>query len=139
MSYFLKKLHLWCFTGFWIRFRSLILSFPNKIRYVLVLLSEEMMRIRRPWKLSNFQNPPPPCPPTSKLISLPWPWTSNFKRTPALQMITNKFKENISKDDYDILSCPSFRPTFVFSINSLILSGVPLTSFHLHSCFCKNQ
>ena len=30
-----------------------------------------------------------------------------------------------------MLSGPSFRLTFVFSINSLILSGVPLTSFHL--------
>ena len=30
-----------------------------------------------------------------------------------------------------MLSGPSFRPTFVFSLNSLILSGFPLTSFHL--------
>ena len=30
-----------------------------------------------------------------------------------------------------MLSGPSFRSAFVFSINSLILSGFPLTSFHL--------
>ena len=30
-----------------------------------------------------------------------------------------------------ILSGPSFRLAFVFSINSLILSGFPLASFHL--------
>ena len=30
-----------------------------------------------------------------------------------------------------MLSCLSFRLVFVFSINSLILSGFPLTSFHL--------
>ena len=28
-------------------------------------------------------------------------------------------------------SCPSFRLAFLSSINSLILSGLPLTSFHL--------
>ena len=26
---------------------------------------------------------------------------------------------------------PSFRPVFIFSINSLIFSGFPLTSFHV--------
>ena len=30
-----------------------------------------------------------------------------------------------------MLSGPSFRSNFVFSINSLILSGFPLTTFHL--------
>ena len=30
-----------------------------------------------------------------------------------------------------MLSSPSFRSAFIFSINSLILSGFPLTSFHL--------
>ena len=30
-----------------------------------------------------------------------------------------------------MLSGPSFRSVFIFSINSLILSGLPLTSFHL--------
>ena len=30
-----------------------------------------------------------------------------------------------------MLSGPSFRSAFVFSINSLIMSGFPFTSFHL--------
>ena len=30
-----------------------------------------------------------------------------------------------------MLPAPSFRSAFIFSINSLILSGFPLTSFHL--------
>ena len=30
-----------------------------------------------------------------------------------------------------MLSGPSFRSAFVFSVNSLILSGFPLASFHL--------
>ena len=30
-----------------------------------------------------------------------------------------------------MLSGPSFRSAYIFSINSLILSGFPLTSFHL--------
>ena len=30
-----------------------------------------------------------------------------------------------------MLSCPSLWSAFVFSINSLSLSGLPLTSFHL--------
>ena len=48
-----------------------------------------------------------------------------------------------------MLPGPSFRSTFVFSISSLILSGFPLTSFHLaeaslpaffvvlYSCVCS--
>ena len=45
-----------------------------------------MIYIRRSWKLSNFQDlPTPPCPPTSKIYPHPWPWTSNFKRTPSPQ------------------------------------------------------
>ena len=40
-----------------------------------------MIHIWRPWKLSNFQDPPPPCPSMSKIIRHPRPWTSNFKRT----------------------------------------------------------
>ena len=44
-------------------------------------------------------------------------------------------KKAYSKDDYYILSGPSFRSAFVFSINPLILSGFPLTSFHLAEAF----
>ena len=41
------------------------------------------------------------------------------------------FTPGTHKDDYHISSGPSFRSAFVFSINSLILLGFPLTSFHL--------
>ena len=63
-----------------------------------------MIHIRRPWKLSNFQDPLPPCPSTSNFIPPPRPWTFKFKHTPPpsplippppLQMITNQLKENI--------------------------------------------
>ena len=40
-------------------------------------------------------------------------------------------KRKQSKDQYYMLSGPSFRLLFVFSINSLIFPGFPLTSFHL--------
>ena len=55
-----------------------------------------MIHIWRPWKLSNFQDPSSPFPSTCKIVSPPWPWTSNFKWTPLLlKMITNQLKENI--------------------------------------------
>ena len=49
---------------------------------------------------------------------------------PLLQMITNQFKKNNPRMTI-MLSGPSFRSAFVFGINSLILSGFPLTSFDL--------
>ena len=46
-------------------------------------------------------------------------------------------KRKQSRDGYYILSGPSFRSVFVYSINSLILPGSPLTSAHLHrQIFC---
>ena len=38
------------------------------------------MHIWRPWKLPNFQEPPPSCPATSKILPPTWPRTSNLKR-----------------------------------------------------------
>ena len=79
-----------------------------------------------------FKTPNPPCPSTSKIRPPPWPWTSNFKRTPLpLQMITSQLKEK--RIQWWILSViRSFLQVgFRFSINSLILPGFPLTSFHL--------
>ena len=61
----------------------------------------------------------------------------------------HQLKENIFKDQYYMLLGPSFRSVFVFSINSLMLSGFLLTCFHsakvslsaffvvLHSCVCS--
>ena len=36
-------------------------------------------------KIAYFPWPPSLCPSTSKCFPQPWPWTSNFKRTPPLQ------------------------------------------------------
>ena len=67
-----------------------------------------MKHIWRPWwnheNCLIFKTTHPPCPSTSKHLLLPWPWTSNFKRThphPSspnpphhpLLMITNQFKK----------------------------------------------
>ena len=59
----------------------------------LVRDSTHMMSI----KIGQFSRRPA----TSKILPSPWPWTSNFKRTPPppfplpLQIITNQLKENI--------------------------------------------
>ena len=53
-----------------------------------------MIHIWRPWKLSNFQDPHP-YPSTSEIPLHPRSWTSNFKQTPPLQMITNELKKNM--------------------------------------------
>ena len=74
----------------------------------------------RPWKLSNFQDPPPPLSSYVQLCLLPpWPWTPNFKRTPLpLQIVANQLKENITQGWLLYLSGLSFRSAFVFSIDS---------------------
>ena len=98
-------------------------------------------------KIVQFSRPPHPCLSASYILLPPWLWTSNFKRTPSLflQMTTNQLKESITQRWLFMLSGPSFRLPFVFSINSLILSGFSLTFFHLaesslsaFSCFSKN-
>ena len=80
-----------------------------------------------------FKTSHSPRPSTSNILLHTWPWTSNFKWTspPSLQMITNQLKENIIQGWLFILSFPFFRSAFFFSINSLILSGFPLTFSHL--------
>ena len=50
---------------------------------------------------------------------------------PPLQMITNQLKGKMILRWLYMLSGLSFRSAFVFSINSLILTGFLLTSFHL--------
>ena len=92
-----------------------------------------MIHIWRPWKLSIFQDPPPP-PLLSIYVqnsSTPLTLDVQFQTNPHLQMITIQLKENIIQGWLFMLSGPSFRSPFVFSINSFILSGFPLTSFHL--------
>ena len=85
-----------------------------------------MIHIWRPRKLSYFKDPSLPLSIYFQNPCTPWPWTSNFKRKSSLQMITNQLKENIIQG-----SDLSLRLVFVFNTNSLILSGSPLTSFHL--------
>ena len=48
-------------------------------------------------KTVQFSRPHPPLSYLSmfKILSPPWPWTSNFKRIPPLQTITNQLRENI--------------------------------------------
>ena len=47
-------------------------------------------------KIVQFSRPPTPLVHLRpKFFHPPWPWTSNFKWTPPLQMMTNQLKENI--------------------------------------------
>ena len=75
-------------------------------------------------KIVQFLRPPTPLSiyvqNSSTLLTL----DVQFQRSPSpLQVITNQLKENLIQDGYYMLSDPSFRSDFVFSINSLILSG----------------
>ena len=45
-------------------------------------------------KVVKFSRPPP-CTSTSEIILHPRSWTSNFRQTSPLQMITNQLKENM--------------------------------------------
>ena len=60
---------------------------PNVEKYVpeelqiRTLFTQEMIHKWRPWKTSNFQDPPPLCPFRFKTLPPPWSWTSNLKRT----------------------------------------------------------
>ena len=81
-----------------------------------------------------FKTPHFPCPATSKIHPPPWPLTSNFKQTPPpspndTQSIKIKHNPRMAIISYQVF--PSGRLPFSVSINSLILSGFPLTSFHL--------
>ena len=74
----------------------------------------------------------PPCPSTPNILPSLWSWTSNFKWTlPSLNDDQSSKKKIRSKHGYYVLSSYSFWLAFVFSINLLILSDFPLTSFHL--------
>ena len=74
---------------------------------------------------------PTPCPATSKILP-PLHLGRLISNEPLPSPNNNQsIKRKQSKDDFYMLSGPSFRSTFAFSINSLILSGFLLTSFHL--------
>ena len=90
-----------------------------------------MMRIWRPWKFPNFQDPLP-----TLCIYIQ---SSSTSLTLDVQFQTNHLPPSLLSlnDNQSIqgwlfmLSSPSFKSAFVFSINSLILCSFPLTSFHL--------
>ena len=79
-------------------------------------------------KIVQFSRPPTPCRSTSKILPFCWLSTSNFKQNPHLQMITNQLKENIIQGCLLYVSRSFLQFDF---LNSLILLGFPLTSFHL--------
>ena len=93
-----------------------------------------MIHIRRPWKLANFQEPPLPLSIYVQNSSTPLTLEVQFQTKPPLQLINNQLKENIIQ--VWLLYVIRFFlqvgfHAFIFSINSLILSGFPLTSFRL--------
>ena len=52
----------------------------------------------KPMKIVQFSRPTTsPYQSTSEIPPPPLPWTSNFKRNPPLQMITNQLKENMTQ------------------------------------------
>ena len=110
------------------------LAAEKSIQFSVWPIALGMIHIWRPWKLSNFQDPPPPCPSGSKILPHPWFCTSNFRQpSPSPndnQSIKRKHNPMMTIICYQVL--PSFRSAFVFSINPLILYyGFLLTSFHL--------
>ena len=98
-----------------------------------------MIHISRPWKLSNFQDPLPPCQSTSKSFPPPWPWMSNSKWTPPLQMITSQLKGNIIQGWLLYVIGSFFQVSFRFQyqlINLLWLSFDFFSfSWSLRICF----
>ena len=56
---------------------------------------------------------------------------SNIFPLPHFQMIINQLKENMIEGWLLYVNRLAFRLVFIFSINSIIFSGFPLTFFHL--------
>ena len=105
-------------------------------------------------KIVQFSRPPPPllllCPSASKILPLPWPWTSNFKWTLLpLQMITSQLKENIIQGWilYVIRSILQIGFRFQYQLISLVSLSFNFFSFSwslsicffvaLYSCACS--
>ena len=116
--------------------------------YISILILG-MIHMWRPWKLSIFQDPHPPCLSTSKLLPPSWLWTFNFKQTaPSLQMITYQLKENLIQGWllYLIRSLLRFGSRFQYQLINLVLLSFDFFSFRwsliicfsvaLYSCVC---
>ena len=89
-----------------------------------------MIHIWRPLKLSNFQGPHPSFHQRPKFFH-PLDFRRPISNNPASSNDNLSVRRKHNPRMTIMLPGPSFRSTFVFSINSLILSGFPLTSFHL--------
>ena len=90
-----------------------------------------MMHIWCPWKLSNFQDPLPPLSINVQNSSIPLTLDVQFQTNPPSSNDNQSIKRKHNPRMTIMLPGPSFRSAFVFSINSLILPGFPLTSFDL--------
>ena len=66
----------------------------------------------------------PPCPSTSKIFLRPWPWTSNFKRTPSFHLITNQLKENVIKGRLSDVIRSFFQGSFLFQYQLINLAWI---------------
>ena len=80
-------------TGlFWHRYTDFGHTDLGELKFNLKLKDDRNMMSM---KIVQFSIPPHPlCPSTSKIPPPPWPWTSNFRRAPSLQMIVNPLNEN---------------------------------------------
>ena len=86
-----------------------------------------------PMKNVQFSTPPVPAPLSSYVQNSSTPLTLDVQfqtKSPPSPYDNQSIKRKQSKDDYYMLSCLTFWLAFVFSINSLILSGFPLICFH---------
>ena len=84
-------------------------------------------------KIVQFSTPPVPPPLSSYVQNSSTPLTLDVQfqtKSPPSPYDNQSIKRKQSKDDYYKLSCLTFWLAFVFSINSLILSGFPLICFH---------
>ena len=72
-----------------------------------------------------------PCPSTSKILPPLWLWMCNFKWTTPLQIITSQLKENKVQGWLLYVIRSFLQVGFRFQYKFIILSGFPLTSFHL--------
>ena len=80
-----------------------------------------------PMKIIQFSRPPPPCPSTSKILPPPWPWTSNFERTP----LTTCFFVALY---CCVCSCPKIsRNVFLFIITHIFITHFAINLFYLHN------
>ena len=84
-------------------------------------------------KLLQFSRPPLTCPATFKILPPPLPLDVQFQMTPPFPSRSPNSNQSIKikPPRMIIISYQVFPSGRLFSINTLILSGFPFTSFHL--------